>query len=133
MSTSLPADLRRLVVARSNRRCEYCGKPEIGFFPHEVDHIIAEKHGGASTAENLAFACFECNRYKGSDIASIDPETQRVTPLFHPRTQRWLDHFRFERGFIIPLTAEGRVTVALLRLNEPTRVQERIVLSIGVE
>ena len=34
-----------------------------------------------------------CNRRKGSDIASIDPETGQLTPLFHPRVDRWDDQY----------------------------------------
>lgn len=94
--------------------------------------MIAQKHGGATTLTNLAFACFECNRYKGSNIASIDPQTQELTYLFNPRTQSWADHFQFDNATIMPLTKEGRVTVSLLRLNDATRVQERVALKMGL-
>lgn len=116
------------MAERAQDRCEYCGKRQISFFPHEVDHVLAQKHGGQTTLENLALACFECNRYKGSDVASFDPHTGQLTPLFNPRQQKWDEHFRDEEGVIVPLTPEGRVTVMLLRLNEPTRVTERIAL-----
>ncbi len=128
MAENLSQAVRQAVVTRADGRCEYCGKPQISFFPHEVDHVIAQKHGGQSTLENLAFACFECNRYKGSDIASLDPHNGQLTALFHPRQQKWDEHFRQEAGVLIPLTPEGRVTVFLLRLNEPTRIRERIAL-----
>lgn len=132
MATTIPNALRRAVLARANGCCEYCGKPQIGFFIHEIDHIVAEKHRGATTLENLALACFECNRFKGSDIASLDPLTEQLTPLFNPRTQLWDTHFHYEQGLIVPLTAEGRVTVDLLRLNDASRLQERVALGIGM-
>jgi len=53
------------------------------------------KHGGQTIEENLALCCALCNRYKGSDIASIDPETGLLTLLFHPRLDRWGKHFEF--------------------------------------
>jgi hypothetical protein len=90
-----------------------------------MEHIIAEKHRGESVAENLALACPYCNRFKGSDIGSVDPETGLLTPFFNPRTQRWQEHFRFDNGAIHPLTAEGRVTAAILQLNLPERIEER--------
>ena len=96
--------------------------------PFEVDHIIAEKHGGETTSDNLCLACYRCNSFKGSDIASIDPETGSATFLFHPRRQRWADHFRLEDGVMAPLTAEARVTVFLLRLNAPVQVRQREAL-----
>jgi 5-methylcytosine-specific restriction endonuclease McrA len=64
------------------------------YYPHEADHVIAEKHGGATSLENLAWACFYCNRFNGSDFASVDPASQKIVFLFHPREQRWNRHFR---------------------------------------
>lgn len=131
MSINISASLRQAVIQRAQEQCEYCLKPSVAFFPHEIDHVIAQKHGGETTLENLAYACFECNRYKGSDIASIDPQTNGITALFNPRTQQWAEHFQFNNGQIIPLTPHGRVTVFLLRLNDGARVEERIALNIG--
>ena len=70
-------------------------------------------------------SCPCCNRFKGSDIASIDPETGKLTPFFNPRLQQWLDHFQLERGTIIPLSAEGRVTAKILQFNLLERILER--------
>ncbi len=130
--TYIPTTLRRQVIERAQNRCEYCLLPaEVAFFPHEVDHVIAEKHGGATKIENLALACWRCNRHKGSDLTSFDPETRQLSPLFNPRTQLWSEHFAYERERIIGLTPEGRTTVTLLRLNSEERLIER--LSNGAE
>ncbi len=75
--------------------------------------------------QNLALACFLCNRYKGSDVAAFDPSTGDVVRLFDPRRQQWNDHFTLQGALIVPLTATGRATAALLRLNAPERVIER--------
>ena len=121
--------IRRLVRERASKCCEYCLIHEDdALLPHEADHIISEKHGGETTLENLALACFYCNRYKGSDIASIDPVTGALTPLFNPRTQTWEEHFRLEGVQIVPLTAEGRVTERILQFNHPDRLFERQIL-----
>ncbi len=127
---NLSALLRSAVTARAQGRCEYCHLPEeFGFASYEVDHVIAEQHGGKTELENLAYACMMCNRRKGPNIASIDPDTRTITPLYNPRTQNWGEHFRLhEDGTIAGLTAEGRATVRLLELNEPERVQERATL-----
>ena len=126
---AVSAALRRQVRARAVGRCEYCLLAEAdAFFPHEADHIIAVKHGGASTLENLAWACFDCNRFKGSDIASLDAVTQALVPLFHPRTYSWPEHFQLAGGEIRPLTPIGRVTVALLKFNLPQHVEVRATL-----
>ena len=58
------------------------------FFGCKVDHIINEKHGGPTVAENLAYACAFCNRAKGSDIGSIVWSTGDFNRFFHPRTDR---------------------------------------------
>jgi 5-methylcytosine-specific restriction endonuclease McrA len=95
--TYVPAALRREVVERAGNRCEYCRLPaEVAFYPHEVDHVIAEKHGGTSDIDNLAFACWRCNRQKGSELTSFDPETALLSPLLNPRTQVWAEHFAYE-------------------------------------
>jgi hypothetical protein len=90
-----------------------------------VEHIIAEKHGGETVAENLALACPYCNRFKGSDIGSLDPATGILTLFYNPRTQEWSEHFQLNEVQIVPITPEGRVTVQILQLNHPGRVEER--------
>jgi hypothetical protein len=91
-----------------------------------VDHVVAEKHSGATEINNLALACWRCNRHKGSDLTSFDPQTRQLSPLFNPRTQAWAEHFAYERERIIGLTPEGRTTVNLLRLNSEDRLTERL-------
>ncbi len=129
MATALPRDLRSSVVGRTHSQCEYCQKPDdrgINPHRHEVDHILATKHGGRIELENLAYACFHCNRYKGADIASLDPQTNELVRLFNPRTQNWVDHFLLqEDGVILSRTAEGRATTQLLHVNDPERTQVR--------
>lgn len=133
MTSYVPVPLRDLVIQRAGGRCEYCLIHEDdAIISHEVDHIVAEKHGGTTTPENLAFACFPCNRYKGSDIASVDPLTGDIVPLFNPRMDRWGDHFTTEEAVIRPLSSLGRVTVHLLKLNLPERVLRRQgLISLG--
>src|SRR5690242_16701401 len=122
----IPIHIRRLVYERAKGRCEYCLLPElVGFSTHQYDHIIAQKHGEATIAKNLALACAFCNRRKGSDLSAIDPMTDEVAKLFHPRQQIWSVHFQLIEAEIVPLTAEGRATVNLLQFNLPERVEER--------
>jgi hypothetical protein len=124
--TYIPVALRRLVEERANRLCEYCLLPaDFTFFPHEIDHVIAEKHGGETNADNLAFTCWRFNRHKGSDLGSFDPQTGAFSFLFHPRTQQWDKHFKFEELQIVGLTPEGRTTARLLQLNSDERLAER--------
>jgi hypothetical protein len=90
-----------------------------------VFRIISEKHGGPPTLENLAYSCATCNRAKGTDIAALDDDG-KIAPLFNPRTDIWLHHFRRDGPLIIPLTSKRQATVRLLRLNAPERQDERI-------
>jgi hypothetical protein len=126
--------LRRLVRERAGERCEYCLIPEsLTLATHWVDHIVAEKHGGQTEEGNLALSCVLCNQHKGSDLTSIDPQTGEITPLFHPRRDRWLDHFRLVEGRLEALTATGRVTIRLLQLNHLDRMEERqLMLRLGL-
>lgn len=130
MSVShVPAAVRRLVVERARSCCEYCLLPSaVAFFPHEVDHVVAEKHGGATEAENLAFTCWRCNRHKGTDLSSFDPDTGEFCRLFTPREQQWRDHFALHGATIVGVTLEGRATVWLLQIDADDRVRERQLL-----
>jgi hypothetical protein len=127
--TYIPENLRRQVIERANGCCEYCRLSQAdSFVSHEVDHIIAEKHRGATVPENLCLSCFDCNRHKGSDFASIDPETEEVALLFNPRHDRWDHHFRLAGAHIDPLTPQGRVTVYLLHMNSLAQITKRAEL-----
>lgn len=122
----IPDKIRRFVKERANNCCEYCLiHQDDAFKSFEIDHIYAEKHGGETIENNLSCCCSECNRHKGTDLASIDETNGQITPLFHPRKQIWADHFRLNGTAIEPLTPEGRVTVRLLQLNNDERVEER--------
>ena len=134
MPTDVSAELRQLVFSRAEGRCEYCLLPQAtGVYRHEPDHIVPRQHGGETTADNLALACIRCNRYKGPNIGSLDPETGDLVPFYNPRTQVWRDHFRLDGPIIRPLTPEGRVTVKILRLNDMIRIQEReLLIEIGL-
>lgn len=121
--------IRKAVYTRAKGCCEYCLIPEIATFaPHEIDHVIAEKHGGLTRLENLALSCSLCNKYKGSDLTSIDPNTGEITPLFHPRQDLWSEHFQVIDTMIIAKTAKGRVTERLLQFNNSDRLKERKIL-----
>jgi hypothetical protein len=124
--TRIPDPLRRLVYQRAEGRCEYCLLHELYTVKrHHIDHIRAEKHGGATDEANLCLSCPACNRYKGSDLTSIDPMTEAVTQLFNPRLDEWQNHFQLDDARIEGLTPQGRATVRLLRLNDVDSVDER--------
>lgn len=128
----IPSALREQVRTRAKGCCEYCLIPEsMVLAPHEIDHIIAEKHGGKTIAANLALSCTLCNKHKGSDVASVDAESQDIVRLYHPRHDTWSEHFELQEGVLVGLTPTGRVTVALLKLNRGDRIQERQLLLLG--
>ncbi len=130
MSVRPAAHLRRKVIARAGSRCEYCLiHQDDSISSHQVDHVIADKHGGLTSLENLALSCMTCNLRKSSDLASIDPESGVIVALFNPRTQNWQDHFEINGVSIDGVTAEGRTTAHFLQLNSPERLAERIELA----
>ncbi len=130
--TYIPENLRQHVRERARGNCEYCLlNQRYTLKTHEVDHIRAEKHGGTTVQENLCLSCFECNRQKGSDLSSVDPVTDEVVALFHPRRDVWNAHFQLvDNGQIEGKTAKGRVTVRLLDFNNVERVAIRAALMV---
>lgn len=130
MTRKLPQFLRLQVGQRSDFRCEYCLVHEDdSFLPFQVDHIVATKHGGGDEFENLAYACPHCNQFKGTDLVTFLKTYQDLVSIFHPRLHIWTDHFRVERGEIIPLTRIGEATAKLLNLNTPERIMLRQILA----
>jgi hypothetical protein len=124
-------ELRSLVWQRAKSRCEYCHLPD-GHTdaPFQVDHIVAQKHGGRTESDNLALACFYCNSYKGANIAGLDPVTGRLVRLFHPRIDRWSKHFAWNDETIQGRTAIGRATAQVLWMNHPLAIEMRRLLRV---
>jgi hypothetical protein len=122
-------ETRRLVVRRAGGLCEYCQLPAgvLGVPPH-VEHIRAKQHDGTDDAANLALACDRCNLAKGPNLSAYDPQTDRVTLLFHPRLEDWDQHFEAADGLIVGKTATGRATAKLFQMNHPRRVALRRAL-----
>jgi ribosomal protein S14 len=121
------------VRQRARNRCEYCGLPQGAFRRgFHIEHIVARQHGGSTSLDNLAFACWTCNLKKGPSLSGIDPATVLVTALFHPREHDWPEHFSAHVATLMPLGIEirgltpvGRATVRVLALNEEMRQMAR--------
>jgi hypothetical protein len=99
-------------------------------YAFHLDHIVSLKHGGKTESSNLAYSCPDCNYNKGSNLGTyLNPLIRDFVPLFHPRIDRWTDHFREDEGVIIPLTKVGEATAKILLLNSPERIMLRRALS----
>ncbi|MEH2201873.1 HNH endonuclease [Nostoc sp.] len=123
------AELRRLVCDRAEYICEYCLVSEVDRSSGcQVDHIISVKHGGATTADNLCYACIFCNLQKGTDLGSINWQTGEVVRFFNPRRDFWGDHFRLDEAVITHQTEIGEVTARILDFNGDERLLERQAL-----
>ena len=122
--------LVREVWRRARNACEYCRIPQ-EFYPApvQIDHIVARQHGGLTASRNLALACLHCNGHKGPNIAGIDPVSRKLSPLFHPRRQKWSRHFRYDGPILIGLTRIGRATISVLQINDPDAVALREALT----
>lgn len=118
--------LLREVWRRAGAACEYCRLPQTAdVLPFQIDHIIAQQHGGRTESENLALSCLFCNKHKGPNIAGIDPQTGRLVRLFHPRRDKWKRHFPWDGPWLIGRTATGRATIAVLAINDPVNLKLR--------
>jgi hypothetical protein len=128
MTTRIPAELRLLVATRAGHLCEYCLIHEDDTYVGcQVDHIISEKHGGPTVADNLAYACAFCNRAKGSDVGSLTTAGEFMR-FFNPRTDQWAEHFVLDGNRIEALSPQGDVTLRILGCNGPERLIERAKL-----
>jgi D-arabinose 1-dehydrogenase-like Zn-dependent alcohol dehydrogenase len=117
---------RDLVRRRASDRCEYCRLHQgHSNLRHHVEHIVAKQHGGSDDEYNLALACHRCNLHKGPNLTGVDPQTGQVAPLFHPRRDRWADHFALDGVRINGIGATGRATVKVLDMNDSRRLELR--------
>ena len=124
-------ELLELVWERARNRCEYCLFPaEHAWLPFQIDHVIAEKHGGLTIAENLALSCYYCNSFKGPNIAGIDPQgdADAAIQLFHPRKDIWRNHFQWDGGVLVGKTPAARATIFVLRINDQQAIEFRELL-----
>ncbi len=111
---------RRVVLERARGACEYCRSPvKYSVQSFSVEHIIPRAKGGDHLLDNLALACQGCNGHKHVKTEVTDPITSKEAALFHPRRQKWKDHFVWSDDFtyIIGRTPTGRATVEALQLN----------------
>ncbi|WP_427161499.1 HNH endonuclease [Aliinostoc sp. HNIBRCY26] len=125
-----------LVADRANHRCEYCHAPELIFnLAFEVEHIIPLSIQGTDADSNLALACRSCNLRKGTRISGNDPESNTEVRLFHPRQDKWSDHFLadIESGNIQGISSIGRVTVDALEMNgQPQIMARQLWIRLGI-
>lgn len=116
----LPPDVAALVRDRAHGLCEYCHSAEQWQYTRfTIDHVLPLLEGGSDEPDNLALACFHCNRRKSARLTGEDPVSGDEVPLFHPRRQRWPEHFIWssEGLYILPLTSMGRATAIALEFN----------------
>jgi hypothetical protein len=129
MSDSVSTRLRRLVIQRAHEICEYCLiHQDDACFSFHIDHIVSRKQRGATTSANLALSCLRCNVAKGTDPGTFIGRPPRLVRLYHPRQDRWVQHFRLAAARIVPLTDQGLATVRLLDLNAADRLLLRKTL-----
>lgn len=120
---------QRAIRDRAKHRCEYCHFPEtFAEAPFHVDHVIARQHGGGDEMQNRALACCFCNRYKGPNLSGVDPASNQIARLFHPRKDMWAEHFAWNGPWLVGQTAIGRATIQALRLNRADAVAVRQLL-----
>ena len=119
---------RAFVRQRAGDRCEYCQlhQDDSPLAALHIEHIRPRKHGGSDDESNLCLACIDCNLHKGSNLTGIDPDSEVMTPLFHPRDQKWEDHFEWEGIRIVGKTAIGRTTIRVLCMNSDEQLELRM-------
>lgn len=122
---------KQAVFERARGCCEYClTQARFNPDPLSIEHVIPRHEGGTTTLDNLALACQACNNHKYANTEAPDPLNGELAPLYHPRKQRWRDHFTWNYDFtlIIGLTPTGRATVEALKLNRNSLINLRQIL-----
>lgn len=131
----MDAAVRQFVRERAGFRCEYCKLSQVegATIRFHIEHVRPRQHGGDESIQNLALACSNCNWNKGPNLSAIDPRSNVVTRIYHPRIDLWSEHFALDGLEVVGLTDVGRATVRLLRMNTPESIDIREELRIRGE
>jgi HNH endonuclease len=131
MAERVTSQDKRQVAERAQGCCEYCrSQARFAVQAFSIEHIEPQSLEGQTDLDNLALACQGCNNHKYTKTRSHDPVTGDLVPLFHPRRQRWKDHFAWNHDFtlIVGTTPTGRATVDALQLNRKGLINLRAIL-----
>ena len=123
----ISTQIRSHIRERAQNACEYCHlhQDDSPLAALHVEHIIPKIHGGSDDLDNLALARIDCNLHKGTNLTGVDPQTNELTELFHPRRQKWEDHFEWQGIYLAGKTATGRTTIRVLNINSEDQVALR--------
>lgn len=128
MPRKFSENVKERVRRRANFLCKYCHTDERWqLVQFTIDYIKPISAGGSDEFENLALACFHCNRRKSDKQVVFDSQTDSEILIFNPRKMIWLEHFYWSNDslLILPQSAIGRLTIELLELNRFRIVQIR--------
>jgi len=126
---------RTRVIERAGNVCEYCHLPQFAqpFVTFHIDHVVPSQHRRDDSLDNLCLSCQSCNLHKGTNLSTVDPNSDAVIPVFNPRIDRWTDHFKFVDSVVVGVTTVGQGTIKLLAMNTPQRVELRKLRGVGCE
>lgn len=123
----ITSQIRAQVRERAQNACEYCHlhQDDSPLATLHIEHIIPKIHGGSDDIDYLALACIDCNLHKGTNLTGMDPDTNTLTELFHPRRQEWNEHFEWKGIYLAGKTAAGRTTIRVLNINSEDQLALR--------
>jgi hypothetical protein len=128
MSIYIPIQLRRRIRELDRNRGAYCHSPEaLMGVTFEIEHILPVSLGGEPQWDNLCLSCPTCNRHKANRSTALDPQHGEDVSLFHPRQQRWNDHFTWmhDGTQLKAFSSAGRATLEALHANRLAIVRLR--------
>ena len=116
------------VRVRYGACCGYCGISETDAGGGlTVDHFEPVSADGDDSDENLVYACFRCNLYKG-DMLPVDANRPVEHRPLRPLTDNLSDHLRENRetARLEALTVTGAFHIASLRPNRLELIAHRL-------
>lgn len=128
----LNSQTKAQILEYSNGLCEFChSQAEYAFTPYSIETIVPQARDGRIEARNLALSCQGCSNHKYKKTEGLDTVSGETVELFHPRKDVWKEHFAWneDASLLAGLTAKGRATIAELKLNRPTLVELRKILT----
>jgi hypothetical protein len=121
-------ETRQSVRKRYGFCCAYCGVSETDVGGElTIDHHKPLTAGGGDDPDNLVYACFRCNLYKGA-LWPGKTEAGAGRRILHPLLDDPAQHYFQDPKScrLLPITETGRYHIAALRLNREALVEHRL-------
>lgn len=121
------------LLEKFKHQCAYCGTKLYDPLMADIEHFYPKSLYPhlLEESDNLLIACRACNMIKNNKFP-VDDDGNPL--LLNPLTEKYSEHIKqTKNGYLEGITERGRETIAVLQLNRPSLIEQRILDIIKME